>query len=42
MDAFLGFFQFISGLGVSVMMPIVLAILGVAWELDLVRASAQA
>lgn len=28
MDAFLGFFQFISGLGVSVMMPIVLAILG--------------
>ena len=28
MDAFLGFFQFISGLGVSVMMPIVLTILG--------------
>jgi len=28
MDAFLGFFTFISGLGVSVMMPIVLTILG--------------
>lgn len=28
MDAFLGFFSFISGLGVSVMMPIVLTILG--------------
>ena len=28
MDAFLGFFSFIQGLGVSVMMPIVLTILG--------------
>ena len=28
MDAFLGFFEFIQGLGVSVMMPIVLTVFG--------------
>lgn len=42
MDAILGFFSFINSLGVSVVMPIVITILGCGSVRALVRACALA